>query len=305
MEAVAPKKNNRWEPRTAVGLSLFAALVFYFSTNPTLRDLDYTTEIASAFFRGDVGLQEKPPEWLSEMIPYGNKYYSAFPLGAVISMVPVALLQKMSLIHNVPARVLDALIAGACVYFFFQLAKAFGPHYSSLKPQSLARRILLALFPIFGTWTWSNLGMGGAWQIALGLALLGETAALYFTLVRPSPFIAGAFFTLAFGNRTELLITAPLYLYFFWRCPADVGQALCLPGNGSGYPTISASPAGCPHHATGAAVGWEKLKRHLRKNASTCFDFLTLPVTLVLLTGAYNFMRFHSIFDFGYFHIQI
>ena len=33
------------------------------------------------------------------------------------------------------------------------------------------------------------------------------------------------------------------------------------------------------------------------------FDFLTLPVTLALLTAAYNFARFHSIFDFGYFHI--
>ena len=33
------------------------------------------------------------------------------------------------------------------------------------------------------------------------------------------------------------------------------------------------------------------------------FDFLTLPVTLALLTAAYNFARFQSIFDFGYFHI--
>ena len=33
------------------------------------------------------------------------------------------------------------------------------------------------------------------------------------------------------------------------------------------------------------------------------FDFLTLPATLALLTAAYNFARFHSIFDFGYFHI--
>jgi hypothetical protein len=33
------------------------------------------------------------------------------------------------------------------------------------------------------------------------------------------------------------------------------------------------------------------------------FDFLTLPITLALLTAAYNFARFHSIFDFGYFHI--
>jgi len=53
----------------AVSLSLFAAVAFYFSTNPTLRDLDYTAEIASALLRGDLGLRDKPPEWLNEMIP--------------------------------------------------------------------------------------------------------------------------------------------------------------------------------------------------------------------------------------------
>ena len=86
----------------AATLSLLAALAFYFSTNPTLRDLDYTVEIASALLRGDLGLREKPPEWLNEMIPWEGRYYSAFPLGAVLSMVPVALLQKASLIHDFP-----------------------------------------------------------------------------------------------------------------------------------------------------------------------------------------------------------
>ena len=276
MDAEAPKKPITRDVWVAIGLSLVAALAFYFSTNPTLHDLDYTLEIASALLRGDLGLREKPPEWLNEMIPYGHRYYSAFPLGAVISMLPVALLQKASLIHNFPARILAALIAGACVYFFFQLAKAFGPDYSSLKPKPLARRILLALFPVFATWTWCNLGMGGAWQIALGLALLGETAALYFTLVRPSPFIAGAFFALAVGNRTELLITAPFYLYLFWRRSTEntAGQSRTI-----------------------------RIKQGLRVNAPMVIDFLTLPVALVLLTAAYNFARFHSIFDFGYFHI--
>ena len=137
MEADTPKKPGRYELWLAIAISLFAALAFYFSTNPTLHDLDYTAEIASALLRGDLGLREKPPEWLNEMIPYGDKYYSAFPLGAVFSMVPVALLQKASLIHDFPARILAALIAGACVYFFFQLAKAFGPDYSSLKPKPL------------------------------------------------------------------------------------------------------------------------------------------------------------------------
>src|SRR5215472_9341752 len=285
METEAPRRNNRCELWVALGLSLFAAVAFYFSINPTLRDLDYTSEIASALLRGDLGLREKPPEWLNEMIPYGNKYYSAFPLGAVISMVPVALLQKTSLIHNFPARILAALIAAACVYFFFQLAKAIPSDYSSLKPQPLARRILLALFPVFGTWTWCNLGMGGAWQIALGLALLGETAALYFTLVRPSPFVAGAFFALAFGNRTELLITAPLYLYLLWHRPSGTHQEVAVP-----------SPPRARKLST-------RIKQSLRENAAMLFDFSTLPVTVALLTAAYNLARFHSIFDFGYFHI--
>jgi hypothetical protein len=259
----------------ALGVSVCAAVAFYFSTNATLHDLDYTTDIASALLRGDLGLREKPPEWLNEMIPHGKRYYSAFPLGAVLSMIPLALLQKARLIHNSPAHVLASLIAGCCVYFFFQLAKAFGANYSSLKPSSLGRRILLALFPVFGTWTWCNLGFGGAWQIALGLALLGQTAALYLTLVRPSPLVAGTFFALAYGNRTELLITAPLYLYFFWQ-RSDRTAAL-----------------------------WSRsmIKQELWKNGPMAIRFLSVPACLAILTAAYNFARFHSIFDFGYTHI--
>ena len=264
---------GQWKFWIAAGLSAFAALAFYFSTNDTLHELDYTSQIASALLRGHLGLRETPPDWLNEMIPQGNRYYSAFPLGAVLSMVPIALLQKVGLIHSFPGHVLAALIAGVCVYFFFQLAKAFGASYSSLEGSSLARRILLALFPIFGTWTWCNLGFAGAWQIALGLALLGQTAALYFTLARPSPFVAGAFFALAFGNRTELLITLPLYIYLLW------------------------------HQPSGTTIGWKNLKRAVRENILMLARFLSLPVALALLTAAYNFARFHSIFDFGYLHI--
>ena len=261
------------EVPVAVAVALFAAIAFYFSTKATLRDLDYTNQIASALLHGQLGLQETPPDWLNEMIPWEGRYSSAFPLGAVLSMIPVALLRNTGLIQNFPGHVLAALIAGLCAYFFFGLAKAFGCDYSSLRTKSLARRIMLALFPVFGTWTWCNLGFGGAWHIALGLALLGQTAALYFTLVRPSPFVAGAFFALAFGNRTELLITLPLYLYLFWR------------------------------QANGKVTNWKDLRRGVQENRQMLIRFLSFPVTLGLLTAAYNFARFHSIFDFGYIHI--
>jgi hypothetical protein len=267
------KRNKIPEFSAALAVSVFAAVAFYFSTKATLHDLDYTSQIASALLHGQLGLREKPPDWLNEMIPWEGRYYSAFPLGAVLSMLPVALLRNTGLIQNFPGHHLAALIAGLCVYFFFGLAKAFGADYSSLKAKLLTRRIMLALFPIFGTWTWCNLGFGGAWQIALGFALLGQTAALYFTLVRPSPFVAGAFFALAFGNRTELLITLPLYLYLFWRSPSE------------------------------RVITWKNLRPGLRENSRMLLRFLSLPVTLALLTAAYNFARFHSIFDFGYIHI--
>jgi ABC-type Na+ efflux pump permease subunit len=120
------KGNKVPESSVAIAVSLVAAIAFYFSTKATLHDLDYTNQIASAFLHGQLGLQEKPPDWLNEMIPWEGRYYSAFPLGAVLSMLPVALLRNTRLIQTFPGHLLAALIAGLCVYFFFGLAKAFG-----------------------------------------------------------------------------------------------------------------------------------------------------------------------------------
>ncbi len=247
----------------AAALSLVAALVFGFTTKATLHDFDYTDRIASALLQGRLGLDRHPGAWLNEMVPFEGKYYSVFPLGAVLSVLPIALIQKAGWIHSFPATFLTAFIAGLCVFFFFQL--------SSIETKAIGRRILLALFPIFGTWTWCNLGFGGSWQIALGFALLGEVGALYFALVQPRPFLAGAFFAVAFGNRTELILVLPIYLYLLF---ADSGGT--------------------------TTIDFRDIARRFREKAPAFSSFLILPVTLGLLTAAYNFARFHSIFDFGY-----
>src|SRR6266550_5728395 len=155
---MALKTSKIREFPVAIAVSLFAAIAFYFSTKAILHDLDYTSQIASALLHSQLGLREKPPDWLNEMIPQGDRYYSAFPLGAVLSMLPVALLRNTGLIQNFPGHVLAALIAGLSVYFFFGLAKVFewdANSPSPIRPVALSpfRRILLALFPIFGTWT--------------------------------------------------------------------------------------------------------------------------------------------------------
>ena len=257
------KKESVREFALAAGLFVIAALAFYFSTRPAHQHFDYTARVALALLNGHVGIQNRPPSWLNEMVPFNGSYYSVFPLGAVLSVLPFAVLQKAGWIHAFPARALAAFIAGLCVFFFFRL--------SSLEGKSLSRRILLSLFPVFGTWLWCNLGFAGAWQLALGFAILGEAGALYFTLVRPRPLAAGAFFAVAFGNRTELILTLPVFLYFLSATPVSDNR-----------PRVA------------------KAKQWLRENWRPLTDFMLLPLTLGILTAGYNFARCGSFFDFGY-----
>ena len=246
-----------------VALAVLAAAVFWWSIRPTHQHFDYTFRIADAFLYGHLGLRSQPPVWLNEMVPMGGEYYSVFPLGAVLAVLPVALLGEAGLLNRFPGGILASLIAGLCVYSFYQLA--------GLEPNSKSRRLLLALFPVFGTWSWCNLGFGGSWQIALGFALLGQVAALNFTLIQRKPFLAGACFALAFGNRTELILTLPIYLYFWSPWP---GARL---------------PFGNDASKESPREWWKPLAW-----------FLAIPIALGLCTAAYNLARFGSIFDFGY-----
>ena len=247
----------------AIGVAVAVFFAFYFSTSGRHNVFDYTYRVASAFLHGNLGLTETPPSWLNEFVPAGGKYYSVFPLGAYLVLLPVALLKQWHLIDPFPGRVVAALLAAACAFFFFGL--------SSIGNSSLVRRVMLTLVPIFGTWTWCNLGFGGAWQIALGFALLGEVAALYFTLVKPRPFLAGVFFALAIGNRTELILTAPIFLYLWF-----------------------ARDAGNERVSLSAITEW------LRAKWRTLAVFLAIPAALALCTGLYNYARFGSMTDFGY-----
>ena len=259
---VTAKDRDVW---VASALALLALLAFYFSIKATMQHFDYTSRIASAFIQADLGLRTPAPSWLNEMVPANGRFYSVFPLGAVLSMLPVAVLQKVKLIEDFPGRALAALIAALSVWFLFRL--------SVIGVKCMPKRILLSLVPIFGTWTWCNLGFGGAWQIALGLAVLGQVAALYFLLVEFRPLVAGAFFALAIGNRTELVLCLPIYIYFLVGQIAPDSRDL------------------------------KTLAQQCRDKSSVFVYFLIVPVALGLLTALYNYARFHSIFDFGYSHI--
>ncbi|WP_158626259.1 hypothetical protein, partial [Corallococcus praedator] len=103
------------------------------------------------------------------------------------------------------------LTAGLICLFLILIAQS----YNLTAP----KKLLLVLAILFGTWMWTNLMMAGAWHVALGLTVLGELGAIYFAVVRRNAFLTGCFFALAFGNRTEVLLIAPLFAFLLVRSP--------------------------------------------------------------------------------------
>lgn len=252
-------------------LVVFAAAFVYFLSNPKPGYFyDYTFRIAGDLIRGSIGLTDKPPNWLNEFVPFEGLWYSVFPLGAVISMVPFAFLKAIGLISNMPSALIYSLLAGSICAFLLKIGSKYELPFS--------RVLLLTCGLLFGTFIWTNLTFGGAWQLALGFAMLGELGAIYFTVYHRRPVLAGAFFALAFGNRTEILLTAPIFMY--------LSASTAKPPAPAGDRVTASTPVTA--HTGGSDL--------LRKLAHFC----VVPFVLGTSTLIYNYVRFDSFTDFGY-----
>src|SRR5215213_8312781 len=97
--------------------ALVAGLIYFFSNPHPQNHFDYTVRIAESLLHGHLGLTDKPPSWLNEFIPIGDEYYSVFPLGSVVTMVPVAILRGVGFISAMPGGVIAGLCAAICAAF--------------------------------------------------------------------------------------------------------------------------------------------------------------------------------------------
>lgn len=232
-------------------------LVYFFCNPKPQQYYNYTFLVGENMLRGRIGLVGKQPSWLNEMIPFEGLYYSAFPLGSVLTMLPFSFLKLVGLIKDMPGAFIAALTASLIAVFLILIGRKY--EYSK------GKIILLSAAIIFGTWMWTNLTMAGAWQLALGFAMLGELGAIYFTVYDRRPLLAGLFFALAFGNRTEIILTAPVFMYLLSRDKIKIGEP-----------------------------------RSYFKEWKTVALFCIAPFALGIATLVYNYLRFHSFGDFGY-----
>ena len=238
-------------------LSLAVGIVYFFSNPKPQNYYDYTFRVAENFLHGKIGFEAEPPSWLNEFVPYKDKFYSVFPFGSVLTMLPFALLKVSGIVSEMPAAFIAALAASVICYFLLLISARY--------EISVRKRILVSMTILFGTWMWTNLTFGGAWQLALGFAMIGELGAIYFTVYNRKLLLAGFFFALAFGNRTEIVLTAPIFMYLSSR----------------------------------ASIDWTKPDKQIL-DWKALAKFCAVPLVLGVLTLVYNYLRFDSFTDFGY-----
>lgn len=253
--AAAPGRSGRRGGAALLALSLAFGVAYALSNPRPAHVYDQTFLIAKRLLQGHLGVPEPRP-WL-ELVPGVDEHYSVFPLGAVLSMLPVALGAQLGLYETFPVAAITGLQAAAIALLVWALSLRY--------PVPAGRRLLLVVYVLFGTWLWVNLAFGGAWQVSLGFAAIGQLGALCCLLVWYRPLAAGAFYALAVGNRTELLVVAPLFV------------ALVLYAGTEG--------------------------RSWRRRAAAAARFCLLPALLAAGTLAYNHARFGSVTDFGYMRI--
>ena len=268
------------------GLAFVTAVVYYFSNPKPQSYYDYTFRVAANILGGSIAFTETPPPHLNEFVPFEGFYYSVFPLGSVVSMMPFALLKVAGLITEMPAAFIAALLAGVICLFLFLIGRRYDIDRSRL--------IVMTLGVLFGSWMWTNLTMAGAWQLALGFAMVGELGAIYFTVYDRRPLIAGLFFALAFGNRTEVLLTAPV---FFWLVNRKDAETLRKKGGSKKEKHVG---KGTSANASNSADPSPPRLGVSAVNTTAVAQFCVVPFLLGVATLVYNYIRFHSFTDFGY-----
>ncbi len=256
-------------PASLIAVLCLAVGAVYLLSNPEPHNFyDYTYRVAGNLLQGRIAFTEQQPSWLNEMVPFEGVWYSVFPLGAVLSMIPAAAFGALGIITEMPGHWIAAIHGAVSCAFLLLIADRY--------QVSRTRKVVQTLGILFGTFMWTNLTFAGAWQLALGFAMVGELGAIYFTVFNRRPLLAGAFFAMGFGNRTEILLTAPVFFYLLLR------------------------PEGRrPEGSEGDGPSWRE-RLTSREGLTRLAAFCTVPFVLGVATLIYNYVRFHSFSDFGY-----
>jgi hypothetical protein len=131
------------------------------------------------------------------------RYYMQHSLGPALLLIPLVLLFGLTVNQTLVSALLGALVA--------PIAFAIVRRFSQYLPTQLA----LTVLAVFGTTFWYSAADGGVWHLAHATAVLFLFAAIWATVVRGNPFLAGLFIGAAFMCRPTTILGGLFPLIYF------------------------------------------------------------------------------------------
>ncbi len=248
--------------QTVLCLVLFvvAFLVYWATGEGHATYYNYYVRLADAFLHGRLYLLDNP-SWLNELIPFANGYYVVYPPLPAVIMTPLVALFGVDL-----NQTLVSLFFGSfTVVVAYFVARSV--HKSELKEEKLSSSSCLWAAVLFGFSTifWWLTSVGSVWLIAQVMATFFMLLAIYEAFSKKRPLLMGLFVGASFWCRLPTI----LGIFFF--------AGLII--------------------SRQASSDW-KLK--LRSSLPSLVKLAVGAGVFVLLNFVYNYARFGTFFDQGY-----
>jgi hypothetical protein len=212
----ARRQNERTTPRArdlarehagaivavALGVLSFAAY-WYLGQQDTVQN--NFVRLADAFLAGRVDMGPNAPqlEGFIELAYNEGKGYIIPPPWPAVLLLPLVAIWGLGVNQSLISAILGAVTSST----------VFGTTRSVA--QRLSTRVWLTILVAFGTVFWFAAANGAVWFFSHTVAVLFLFLAIYFTLARKNPLLAGLCLGAAFWTRQPTILTLPFFLIMF------------------------------------------------------------------------------------------
>jgi len=191
----------------SVALFVVTFIAYHYTSFPT--PADQFVYLARAFLHGSLALQDgggltlDPLNRPFELATKDGKWYVMEPPMPALIILPGVLIFGTAMSQTLASVTVGALNAPVVNAVVREVR------------QKLSDHLWLTALLIFGSIYWYAAVSGGVWYFAHACAVLFLFAAIYFTLVKKNPLLAGAFLGAAYMSRLVTILALPFFIIMF------------------------------------------------------------------------------------------
>ncbi len=248
-----------------IALFIVAFIIYWVTGEGYATYYNYYVRLADAFLHGRLYLLTNP-SWLNELIPnpHGPGFYVVYPPLPAFLMTPFVAIWGL----NLNQTIFGFFFAAATVPLAYLVAKDVSKKPTEMQPKREGAYVWFAVLFGFSTLFWYLASIGSVWLIAQVISAFFLFLALHEAFNKNRPLLVGLLVGASFWCRLPTI----LGIFFF------AGLAISTQQNSNWVGKFKASLPSLAKMAVGAGT-------------FVIFDFI------------YNFVRFGTIFDVGYWMI--